>query len=119
MKTPKYEEAYVRTYSTLLAAGARGTVPFVIPREREFVISHVIFSATAQAFDISFNATKEIFENTINLNASIINQILPFEFLKPIAISGNAELVVQNVSATEDTLYFTLIGKITTRENGK
>ncbi len=120
MNNVKYEEAYIRTYSITLGAGARGTVPFLIPIEREFIVSNVYFHATAGAFDVSFNATKGIFENTINLNASIIDRYLLFEFINPIMITGaNCELVVQNVSDAEDTLYFTLMGKITVRDYGK
>lgn len=110
-----YEETYIRTYNITLGAGARGTIPFLIPVEREFSISEIIFSATAQAFNVAFNSVRGIFENEINLNASIINQVIPFE-LHPIAITGNSQLRVQNVSNAEDTLFITLNGKITMRD---
>lgn len=115
----KYQEACIRTYNLTLGAGARGVINFTISQERELVLSHIIFNCTAQAFTVSFNSTKNIFEQEFNLNASIINQVIPFELLKPVAITGASQLRVHNISNVEDTLSITLNGKITSRGDNK
>lgn len=107
-------EVYIFTHQEVLPIGAKVRVPITFPSpNRQFIVEYAIFHCDTGDVGLRFNSLKYISENEIILYTSTLSpRDLRFNPNLVAFSDGKPQITLRNLAATEETIDFTLIGRI-------
>ena len=113
-KRMKNAEVYIFTHQEVLAIGEKVRVPITFPSgNRQFIIESGTFHSDTGDIGVRFNSIKHISENEWTLFTSTLTpRVLQFNPNLICFSDGSPQVTLRNLAATEETIDFTLVGRV-------